>query len=720
MKIVGKNAETEREKLVRKLRTNMFRLKPKIQPDIMRQELYDLNTNEITELVTDIKVPFDSRLFFRSLEEIFKKQIYIFIPGETKNTFDFVEMEIPRNRSMHVRNFRNRECVIIIKHAESDENKLDNDQYELVVLHEKRRSPQKDIERKMFSPQLSVYLLDFFDKVYSSYYIRVDSIVNSTQNTISNNATIIKNYFRDNNPFDIIRALFKTENNIKFISQVIDGYGKLRAIIVQIDDFEYFTITIPPTQPINLKEHNGPLPLSNLHLVDKYIGSDKIVSVSRLQKTKITPKTKQKTKTKQNEILGFWFSLGLLTEGIFVPVKVKSGEPAGSLKKISKLPKGSPNPILWYGGSDSEEIDRELGQRSRKMKKTINIILQYVLLAFISYINHYKMISKIEVFRGGNLFLEDIEGGIPINSDIQKYIKEFTNKYFHINKNQGKSKSDSSTIYNIDMVERIFPTFYLQKRYTFNKTGEFIEEVINPKEICDIIYPNLEPMERILKYIKLKIPQLIVGTGSNSKLNIYSKKFGAGLEFFLLNFTKNTVPERFNTKTRFLKYKTPTKITEFYTSPKDFIQWKHNIIFINNKNLRKWQHRKKHEHRIEKHTIQTTISLGNAVLRQPFIYKGSISTRTKTVKNFYIIQNVVNWDKYRSLAVSKSWSLNKINSGYDTKPLLDEDTQNYIVYSIAEDGSLFPSKIVTKSTSKEYWMILKYMEKLYGAILPFV
>ena len=225
------------------------------------------------------------------------------------------------------------------------------------------------------------------------------------------------------------------------------------------------------------------------------------------------------------------------------------------------------------------------------------------------------MISKIELFRGGNLILEDIEGGIPINSEIQKYIKEFTNKYFHIDKtargrkSRQPSKSDSSTIYNIDGVERILPTFYLQKRYTFTKSGEFIEEDIYPEEICDIIYPDLEPMERILKYIKLKIPQLIVGTGSNSKLNIYSKKFGAGLEFFLLNFTKNTVPERFNTKTRFLKYKTPTKITEFYTSPKDFIQWKHNIIFINNKNLRKWQHRKKHENRIEKHTIQTTISL---------------------------------------------------------------------------------------------------------------
>ena len=81
-----------------------------IELPLLRQELFDYSNDEIIELLDDNSKFFDPSLLYRSIEEIFNINLYVFTYDEKR------EIEIPRNKIFHSRPPRlYRPTVLIIK-----------------------------------------------------------------------------------------------------------------------------------------------------------------------------------------------------------------------------------------------------------------------------------------------------------------------------------------------------------------------------------------------------------------------------------------------------------------------------------------------------------------------------------------------------------------------------------------------------------------------------
>jgi hypothetical protein len=266
---------------------------------IFKQELFDMNEDEIKKILNDDERFLDPALFYRGLEEIFDVNIFVVSPGS--ETIDEPYFELPRHKLLHIRSYRpERMTIIIMKHMGGQSEDLKYPQCELIVnsgtpmtnatiTEKKQRGRPKKSE--LVDKKLEfLFGMEITELLYKSFeYSLKNFVFNFRPQDIED-----KKIETRLQPYSKIRWDDIFEEPMNFVYQTIDSYGKVRAFTLKFGKL-HMTVFVPPTQPLNLP--NKP----------QIYYSDKDVIVS------IFGKPKKETKE------GLWYSIIDFDYGFFVP-----------------------------------------------------------------------------------------------------------------------------------------------------------------------------------------------------------------------------------------------------------------------------------------------------------------------------------------------------------------------------------------------------------------
>ena len=302
-----------------------------IEIPLLKQELFDYSDDEIIKLFEDNSKFFDPALLYRSIEEIFNINLYVFTYNEKR------EIEIPRNKIFHARSLRlYRPTILIIKIIAGD---YEIPKCELIVDYNDKKFEMV----KIFGESMTNICHDIILQNYSNIVTiskSFDLPLSSSIPLMSEEAT----YTGYNNIYYNIDNVKIFNNNI--VSQYIDNGGKMRAIIVNINN-QLMTISVPPSQPENVPLFSD-IKLSSLDNAIKIFGTPSGITLNT-----------------ENYIDGLWFKILDLKYGYYIPII-----PISRDNLSNNITIGPDNPLLF--------IKINVTYRLRKMKKIINIITELI------------------------------------------------------------------------------------------------------------------------------------------------------------------------------------------------------------------------------------------------------------------------------------------------------------------------------------------------------
>lgn len=192
-----------------------------VNPVILKQELYDVTDENITEMLGNPNVYMDPHLYYRAVEEFYQVNIFVFEPSIAKGE-SYGGIAFPRAKHFHYRQREPYEKTIVIYNTlggESDAPEFP--MCELIV----------SLPRKVFSItmyNLCLRIMKQLEKVVI-WEITIDDALEFTR------------------PSRYSYSFFQAEK----LTQYVDGAGKLRAITYKYGDDEV-TITTPPSQPLSI------------------------------------------------------------------------------------------------------------------------------------------------------------------------------------------------------------------------------------------------------------------------------------------------------------------------------------------------------------------------------------------------------------------------------------------------------------------------------------
>ena len=315
-------SEKKKEEYVTRIRQHILAI---TDPSLYKQELFDRTDEEIMDLLADGDVFLDPTLFFRGVEEIFRINIYTFVPPETIDIKDQGSIEVPRSKLFHARPSRtDRITVLIMKVKASEYDEFDYPQCELII--DKLEDNQMI---RAFGTRMENECHEALMKVSRTItWLDDENILKAHENI----------YSALSYP-SIIQYAAK--------SQFIDEYGKSRAITFTVQNKkgveEDITMVTPPSQPENIPR------------------TDVLSYCSHETAMDIFGQPSSATKNVKEEVVGLWFKIMDLKNGIYIPI---------STKPKLDLPAGPPNPI--------ETSDVNVVERLHKLRKTLDFILQLI------------------------------------------------------------------------------------------------------------------------------------------------------------------------------------------------------------------------------------------------------------------------------------------------------------------------------------------------------
>ncbi len=229
--------------------------------NVFKQELYEINDEEIIQKLKNPEIDFDSEKFYHGLEELFKINIFVFNPGSTSEhraeTEEKLFMEIPRNKLMHIRPLKlNRPSVVIYRHWGSDKDKLNYPHCELIVMNKEESKMENESKHE-------AQLVYIFNSTMTNFLYK--ALIQSTQSyvwTQENNdiTTRIDPYSKIN--WEIVFEKYP------ITGQRIDSYGKMRTLELQISKGKFMYVCIPPSQPLNLPTIENIIPIEEQTVID--------------------------------------------------------------------------------------------------------------------------------------------------------------------------------------------------------------------------------------------------------------------------------------------------------------------------------------------------------------------------------------------------------------------------------------------------------------------
>jgi hypothetical protein len=305
---------------------------------IFKQELFDMNDEEIRSMILDTSSFFDPSLFYRAVEEVYNVNVFVFNPGNEDHPEPFIEL--PRHRLMHIRPInQERMSLIIIKHMGGESEDLKYAQCELIVNSggilnaPEMTSPKKARGRPAKADKIEKKVEFLFSETMTTMLFR--SLQISLRNYLFTFKSIDK-YEKEVelrfDPYMKIQWLDVFKAPFEFAYQNIDNYGKARSFTLKFGNEEktlHITLFVPPTQPLDLP-HDNKIYYSEPEVVKRIFG--------------IPIKTTGD---------GYWYPAIGFEYGFFVPCKDEAspGESSNQIPiqiQFAKEMNRKPNPIENY------------------------------------------------------------------------------------------------------------------------------------------------------------------------------------------------------------------------------------------------------------------------------------------------------------------------------------------------------------------------------------
>lgn len=303
-----------------------------IKPELLKQELYDYTIEEIKDALADRNSFFESKLFYRALEEYYDVNIFIFSNAPDNDGKRFPFLEIPRCCVYHTREKRlDRESLLLLKN------------YGPTLLLNLNRKPQYEL--------IKTGNTVLYDRKVTElcYYILAES-----QNVLTWS-------FQADQSLKLYEGIsfmhsFSQQLGPAILSQYIDAAGYTRIINFQHKKGK-ISMFVPPSQPLAVKTIST-IPTEYMKLSEK----DILEVFSELGRPSGCAE-------EDGMIVGLWFPYLGLQKGIYVPTKRFRGK-----YKVLSL-----NP---YGELTKQESYTE---KIIKVKETANFIKQIVIWLFDIY-----------------------------------------------------------------------------------------------------------------------------------------------------------------------------------------------------------------------------------------------------------------------------------------------------------------------------------------------
>ena len=196
---------------------------------LCRQELYDMSSQDIINIIKNGDMYFDPKWFLHLLEYKFDCNIFLF----TKKMLDG-EMTLPRHIQAYYKNRNKNRCIYVFEHMGSKSDvdvKYPWPHCELIVKYNNKTGYVQD----SFTFKEARNIRNVYSRLRKSYAL--DTVINETYLPI--------------------------DSSIKIVSQWIDSYGKTRRLNIRFDG-KMISLNISPIQPLRAKETDK----EKIHTVD--------------------------------------------------------------------------------------------------------------------------------------------------------------------------------------------------------------------------------------------------------------------------------------------------------------------------------------------------------------------------------------------------------------------------------------------------------------------
>lgn len=257
-----------------------------VSMEVMKQECFDKNVDEIRALIADETIFFDPSLFYRSLEEMYDINMYTFAYSDDEgiNTTDLGNIVMPRHNIYHSRPKRSdRSTILIMRSLGADTDALLYPQCELIVDYNSDANKMVGIFGKKMT--------SICHKIIANVGKTIIWNANVPENTLE--ARLNVNYHVD----------YESIIPYKLIHQNIDNYGKLRSISFMVEKTPVTLFTLP-SQPLSVKISPVVYKIS-YDLAKKLFGNPTAYTLSN---------------TLDASIQGVWFSVLDMPHAHFVPI----------------------------------------------------------------------------------------------------------------------------------------------------------------------------------------------------------------------------------------------------------------------------------------------------------------------------------------------------------------------------------------------------------------
>jgi hypothetical protein len=332
-----------RETQVRIIRSDLVQ---SLKLGLMKQELYDYFDQDIRRDLSDNSRFFDSKLFYRVLEEKYGINIFVFSNAPDENGNRFPQLEIPRCSVYHTREVRrDRKSLLLLKN------------YGPTLLLALNREPQYEIIQQVDGTML--YGQEITDLCYY--------IMQETQTVLT--------WVPEDKDLTLYQGIsfmhrFSKQLGDSVISQVIDAAGYTRIINFQHEKGPV-SMFVPPSQPLNAP---------TVKMIDKkyfQIAPKEIRSIF----AELGSPTGCAEGQKVGVGVGLWFRYLGMKKGIYVPTK--------SFRNLGYK-------VLSTNPYDELEEKKAITDDIIKTKETANFIKQ--LLVWLFSIHRLSDDPSLETF----------------------------------------------------------------------------------------------------------------------------------------------------------------------------------------------------------------------------------------------------------------------------------------------------------------------------------
>jgi len=421
---------------------------------------------------------------------------------------------------------------------------------------------------------------------------------------------------REGMPISVYKNIFYSLDHLKMYSgiptsQYIDPCGKVRAINFKIGN-KFITVCTIPSQPENLPTENKIYRIDYKFAI-KYFG---------IQPSYVSTDF-------EGNIDGLWFSLLGIEQAEYVPIIPINRS------ILSEIPEGE----KCYIVSENTEVTTRL----KKLRKTLNVIVQLVRWAFELFSRSWEE-GEYEERRTEEeriLAENDDEEGLEFFMDsniIDMFMRWYTVSL------RNDTIEDSALFYDISKIKQRLPI------------------VNNVEEALEYIYNNTT--------------NLIRKTDDGLTFQFYSGVFSDKIKNNIWYKNTNTIPK---------------VIPNFYRDETDFQYRPKNIVFTSEEDLNYWLDSLKNGSKnFDKlYRVNNEIESMDWERKEPFLIKDEIG-------KLYIVQNTEDGSRYSAMRVCEEWVKDTINIGYSVPDdLKSKKITDHILYTVDQLGSLYPVDVVT-------------------------